>query len=64
MLGGGDVLRVRDRHRSRSRCCIHIRDGLNGVIFVKNTTGTFSSGNDFGDNVEIEFIGDASDSNP
>ena len=65
MLGGGDVLRVRDLGTgAEADVVFYIRDGLNGVIFVKNTTGTFSLGNDFGDNVEIEFIGDSSRSNP
>ena len=65
VLGGGDVLRVRDLGTgAEADVVFYIRDGLNGVIFVKNTTGTFSLGNDFGDNVEIEFIGDASRSNP
>ena len=65
VLGGGDVLRVKDLGTgAEADVVFYIRDGLNGVIFVKNTTGTFSLGNDFGDNVEIEFIGDAGRANP
>ena len=65
VLGGGDVLRVKDLGTgAEADVVFYQRDGLNGTIFVKNTTGTFSLGNDFGDNVEIEFIGDAGRANP
>ena len=65
VLGGGDTLRVRDLGTgAEADVVFYIRNGLNGTIFVKNTTGTFSLGNDFGDNVEIEFIGDAGRTNP
>ena len=65
VLGGGDVLRVRDLGTgAEADVVFYLRNGLNGTIFVKNTTGTFSLGNDFGDNVEIEFIGDAGRTNP
>ena len=65
MLGGGDTLRVRDLGTgAEADVAFYLRNGLNGTIFVKNSTGTFSLGNDFGDNVEIEFIGDAGRANP
>ena len=59
VLGGGDVLRVRDLSNCRSRCSIYERNGNDATIYVKNTTGAFSLGNVFRDNTEIEFIGDA-----
>ena len=60
VLGGGDTLRVRDLGTgAEADVVFYIRNSFDGVIFVKNTTGTFSLGNNFGDNVEIEFIGDA-----
>ena len=60
VLGGGDVLRVRDLGTgAEADVVFYQRDGNTGTIYVKNTTGTFSLGNNFGDNVEIEFIGDA-----
>ena len=37
------------------------RDSLNVTIFVKNTIGTFSVGDDYGQNAEIKFIGTPSD---
>ena len=45
VLGGGDVLRVKDLGTgAEADVVFYIRDGLNGVIFVKNTTGTFKTG--------------------
>ena len=65
VLGGGDTLRVRDLGTgAEADVVFYIRNSFDGVIFVKNTTGTFSLGNNFGDNVEIEFIGDAGRANP
>ena len=37
------------------------RDSLNVTIFVKNVIGTFSVGDDYGQNAEIKFIGTPSD---
>ena len=60
VLGGGDVLRVRDLSiGAEADVVFYERDGNDGTIYVKNTTGAFSLGNVFGDNTEIEFIGDA-----
>ena len=50
VLGGGDVLRVRDLGTgAEADVVFYLRNGLNGTIFVKNTTGTFSLGNNFGE---------------
>ena len=37
------------------------RNSLNATIFVKNLAGTFSVGDDYGQNAEIEFIGTPAD---
>ena len=65
VLGGGDVLRVRDLSTgAEADVVFYQRDGNDGTIYVKNTSGTFSLGNVFGDNTEIEFIGDAGRADP
>jgi len=40
------------------------RDGLNVTLFVSGVTGNWSQGDDYGDNAEIEFLGDATDPDP
>ena len=40
------------------------RDGLNVTIFVKNVTGNWSQGDDYGNNAEIGFIGTPGDPSP
>ena len=39
------------------------RNGLNATIFVKNVSGDWSLGDDFGQVAEIEFLGDITDPN-
>ena len=65
VLGGGDVLRVRDLSTgAEADVVFYERNGNDATIYVKNTTGAFSLGNVFGDNTEIEFIGDAGRADP
>ena len=65
VLGGGDALRVRDTSTgAEGDVVFYERNGNTGTIYIKNSTGTFSLGNDFGDNTEIEFLGDAGRANP
>ena len=46
-------------NRAEADVVFYERDGNDGTIYVKNTTGAFSLGNVSRDNTEIEFIGDA-----
>ena len=49
---------VRDRTRGgTAEVAYYQRSGLNVTIFVKNVTGNWSVGDDFGQNAEIEFLG-------
>jgi len=51
-------LTVRDRTRGgTAEIAFYQRNGLNVTIFVKNVSGTWSLGDDFGQNAEIEFLG-------
>ena len=63
VLGGGDVLRVRDlSNRAEADVVFTQRDGNDGTICKKYRN--FSLGNVLGDNTEIEFIGDAGRADP
>jgi len=60
-----DNLRVRDTNTgAEADVVFYIRNGSTGTIFVKNKTGNFSLGNNFGDNTEIELLGDPGRSDP
>jgi len=53
---------VRDRTREGEAEVAYVqKNGLNVNIFVKNVTGVWSVGDDFGQNAEIEFVGVPSD---
>ena len=55
-------LTVRDRTRGgTAEVAFYQRNGLNVTIFVKNVSGNWSVGDDFGQNAEIEFLGVPSD---
>jgi hypothetical protein len=57
-------LTVRDRTRGgTAEVAFYQRSGLNVTIFVKNVTGNWSVGDDFGQNAEIEFLGVPGDPN-
>ena len=57
VLGGGDVLRVRDLSTgAEGDVVFYERNGNDATVYLKNVSGSFSLGNVFGDNAEIEFI--------
>ena len=59
----GDI--VRDvTTNATAEVTFYQRSGLNVTIFVKNVTGDWSQGDDYGDNAEIQFDGTPSDPSP